>query len=106
MTARDGLVEQVRSALRGVIDPELGYSIVDLGFIYELSAVDGAVRIVMTATTPGCPAVAFLRQGVETAAYAVPDVESVDVTFTFEPPWKPSMMTSEAKSALGFAEVH
>jgi metal-sulfur cluster biosynthetic enzyme len=106
MTARAGLTERVRDALRSVIDPELGHSVVDLGFIYELSADEGAVRIVMTATTPGCPAVAFLRQGVENAALAVPDVASVDVVFTFKPPWTPSMMTSAAKSALGFAEVH
>jgi metal-sulfur cluster biosynthetic enzyme len=106
MKAREDLVEQVRAALRGVIDPELGYSVVDLGLIYELSADEGRVRIVMTATTPGCPATGFLRQGVESSALAVPDVESVDVTFTFKPRWTPSMMTSEAKSALGFAEVH
>jgi metal-sulfur cluster biosynthetic enzyme len=106
MTACENLTGRVRAALRSVLDPELGYNVVDLGFIYRLSAAEGNVHIVMTATTPGCPAIGFLRQGVENAALAVADVGSVDVVFTFVPPWTPSMMTSETKSALGFADVH
>ncbi|MBS0529038.1 MAG: DUF59 domain-containing protein, partial [Proteobacteria bacterium] len=52
----DDLVAHIRSALREVIDPELGHNIVDLGFIYDIVVVDGAARITMTATTRGCPA--------------------------------------------------
>src|SRR5436190_21752074 len=97
MTERENLTELVRAALRRVIDPELGHSIVDLGFIYELSANEGAVRIVMTATTPGCPVVAFLRRGAENAALAFPDVESVEVLFNFKQPWSATLRSSESK---------
>jgi metal-sulfur cluster biosynthetic enzyme len=68
----DQLVERVRDALRVVIDPELGHNIIDLGFIYDISVVDGAVRITMTATTPGCPAIRFLKEGVANAAARMP----------------------------------
>lgn len=100
------LVAQIREALRVVIDPELGASIVDLGFVYDIAVVDGAARITMTATTPGCPASGFLTEGVARSASRVPGIQSVDVVMTFEPAWDPSMMSAETKTSLGFAPVH
>ncbi|GMO32710.1 metal-sulfur cluster assembly factor [Bradyrhizobium sp. TM233] len=102
----DDLVAQIRQALKVVIDPELGHNIVDLGFVYDVSIDDGAVHITMTATTPGCPAASFLKEGVANSACLVPGVESVDVTMTFEPPWQPWMISPGVKASLGFAEVN
>jgi metal-sulfur cluster biosynthetic enzyme len=100
----DTLVEQVTEALRVVIDPELGYNIVDLGLVYSIKAAEGGVvDIVMTTTTRGCPATAFLKEGARDGAWAVPGVEFVDVTLTYEPHWTPEMMTEGAKQHLGFA---
>ena len=79
----DDLAELVGDALRSVIDPELGHNIVDLGLVYAVTVVDGAARIVMTATTPGCPAVGFLKDGAANSASRVPGVRSVDVVVTF-----------------------
>ncbi|MBR0952536.1 metal-sulfur cluster assembly factor [Bradyrhizobium canariense] len=97
---------RIRDALRVVIDPELGENIVDLGFIYDISVGDGAVHITMTATTPGCPATSFLREGVENAAARVPGVESVEVTMTFDPLWTPSLIEPAIRASLGFAAVN
>ncbi|KRR02818.1 aromatic ring hydroxylase [Bradyrhizobium jicamae] len=102
----DKLVEQIRDALRVVIDPELGYNIVDLGFVYDISVLDGAVRIMMTATTPGCPAIHFLREGVANAAERVPGVRSIDIVMTFEPLWTPSCIEPVVRASLGFAAVN
>ncbi|MCK1720749.1 metal-sulfur cluster assembly factor [Bradyrhizobium sp. 141] len=102
----DDLVARIRQALKVVIDPELGHNIVDLGFIYDVSVDDGVVHIIMTATTLGCPAAFFLKEGVASSACLVPGVESVDVTMTFEPPWQPSMISPGVRSSLGFAEVN
>ena len=96
------LAAQVRDALRVVIDPELGLNVVDLGFVYGVSVEDGASWIVMTATTPGCPATGFLKEGVSNSALRVPGVKSVDVTMTFDPPWTPALMTADARAELGF----
>ncbi len=102
----DDLAARVREALRVVIDPELGHNIVDLGFVYGIAIEGEAVHITMTATTPGCPAAGFLREGVRAAASAVPEVVSVDVTMTFEPPWSPSLIEPATKASLGFAAVN
>lgn len=97
--------EQIREALRFVIDPELGYNIVDLGLVYDISVGEGGVvDIVMTTTTAGCPATNFLRQGARDAAWNVPGVEFVDVGLTYEPPWTPMMMSRSARQHLGFGD--
>ena len=44
----------VEIALRDVLDPEMGRSVVDLGLIYAIEAApDGSVAIAMTTTTRG-----------------------------------------------------
>lgn len=102
----NALVDRIRDALRVVIDPELGENIVDLGFVYDIAVSGGDVRITMTATTPGCPATSFLKEGAEAAASAVPGVDSVDVTMTFEPPWTPALVDPAVRVSLGFAAVN
>ena len=101
------LIAQIRDALRCVIDPELGYNVVDLGFIYDVTVEEGGVvHITMTTTTPGCPASRYLKDGVANGAWSVDGVEFVDVRMTFEPAWKPEMMTAQARADLGFAACH
>jgi len=102
----DQLADRVRKALRVVIDPELGENIVDLGFVYGIAVTDGRVWIVMTATTPGCPAAGLLREGARAAASAVPGVVSADVTMVFEPAWTPDRIEPAVRASLGFAAVN
>jgi metal-sulfur cluster biosynthetic enzyme len=101
-TAAEAVGEYVTNALRVVIDPELGFNIVDLGLIYCVAVSDdGAVRIAMTTTTRGCPATDYLTGDVREAAGMVPGVASVDVTLVYDPPWRPDMMTPLAAAHLG-----
>ena len=100
-TATDALVERVTEALRVVIDPELGYNIVDLGLVYRITvAEDGGVSVVMTTTTPGCPATDYLTAGASEAARAVEGVETVDTILTYEPRWTSEMMTPAVMTEL------
>lgn len=100
-TAED-IGEQVRQVLHTVIDPELGYNIVDLGMVYDVAvAADGIAHITMTTTTRGCPATTYLVEGARAAAETVPSVQAVDVELTYDPPWEPSMMSDDAKEHLG-----
>jgi metal-sulfur cluster biosynthetic enzyme len=94
----DTLAERVAAALKTVIDPELGYNILDIGLVYGLEAEDGRVRILLTTTTPGCPATAFIREAVENCVGAVPGVGAVEVEMTWQPRWSPERMSDEAKA--------
>jgi metal-sulfur cluster biosynthetic enzyme len=80
---------QVLDALRSVVDPELGLSVVDLGLIYQVAVRGGRVSVTMTLTTPGCPIHDVMPEWVRRAVLVVPGVECVDVTLTFDPPWTP-----------------
>lgn len=82
--------EAVRAALTTVMDPELAMSVVDLGLIYAVDVRGGDVAVTMTLTAPGCPLQDVLLDWVHAAVRAVPGVEHVAVTLTFEPPWTPA----------------
>ena len=95
---RGTLADSVRDSLRAVIDPELGENVVDLGLIYFVAVDDrSTAHVVMTTTTRGCPAVGYLKDGVERAACAVPGVAAAEVAVTYEPPWSPDMMASASR---------
>lgn len=81
--------EQVVQALGGVLDPELGMSVVELGLIYGIDIVNGTVGITMTLTAPGCPVHEVMPGWIRHAVMAVPGVDAVDVHITFDPPWTP-----------------
>jgi len=84
------LTEQaVRDALRGVIDPELGANLVDLGMVRQIDIADGQVTVHLVLTAPGCPLAGWIVQGVRQAVGALPGVEGVEVKLLDEP-WQPS----------------
>jgi ATP-binding protein involved in chromosome partitioning len=47
--------EEVRQALRGVLDPEIGKPIEDVGMLKDIVVEDGAVRVYILLTIAGCP---------------------------------------------------
>jgi metal-sulfur cluster biosynthetic enzyme len=83
---------QVLDALRTVIDPEIGMSVVDLGLIYGIDVEGDRVAVTMTLTVPGCPLHEAIPEWVREAAARLPGVGRVDVTLTFDPPWTPERM--------------
>ncbi len=92
--------EAVLASLSGVRDPELSLSIVDLGLVYDIDIIGGAVEVTMTFTTPKCPMAATLIEDVRNALFTDPRVSSVELTITFDPPWRVDMMTAEARSRI------
>jgi len=82
--------DRVTEALRTVVDPEVGLSVVELGLIYGVAIDGGTVRITMTLTEPRCPLHAAMTDWVRQAVLGIPGVEGVEVALTFDPPWSPA----------------
>lgn len=94
--------EAIGAALKSVYDPEIPVDIYELGLIYKIDIEsDGATKIEMSLTSPGCPVAGILPQQVADAAASVPGVGEVEVILVWDPPWGPEMMSEEAKVALG-----
>lgn len=95
----------MRRALMAVLDPEIGINIVDLGLVYGVEADDGIAHVTMTLTTMGCPLTELLHQQCTLVLARLPNIDDVQVEFTFSPPWSTDMMSPDAKEelrAMGF----
>jgi metal-sulfur cluster biosynthetic enzyme len=98
-------VEQIRTALEHVKDPELNMGILELGLVYDVSVAGDTsehANVVMTLTSPMCPVGPMFKKSVEDAVLAIDGVKTATVDITFSPPWDPATMASEdVKAALG-----
>ena len=91
--------EVIRTALREVIDPEIGMSIIELGLIRDVSLGEDEMAMKMIMTTPFCPygpaLIEMARKKGEEAA-GKPTAISIGME-----PWDPSMMEEGAGAAWG-----
>ena len=94
--------EQLRDALRDVIDPELGIDIVSLGLVYALEVNNRVAAVVLTTTTPACPLGEYITDEVRRVLLAGGAVDRVEVVITHEPAWTPEMMSDDTKQAFGW----
>lgn len=117
--------DQVREALKQVVDPELFVNIVDLGLIYvvtidengpdvqeaepaadaesaEAAPVEGAkVTIEMTMTSPACPAAPQIVAQSKDVVSRIEGVADAEIKLVMTPPWTPDRMTEDARDQLG-----
>jgi ATP-binding protein involved in chromosome partitioning len=85
--------QDVVEVLRGVVDPELGSDIVDLGMVGDVEvADDGAVTVEVALTISGCPLRTQIREDVESKIRGLPGVTNATVAF--------GEMTQEQRSAV------
>jgi FeS assembly SUF system protein len=92
---------EIVAALKTVFDPEIPADIYELGLIYKVDIKDDrTIDVVMTLTTPNCPAAGELPQMVENAVASVPGVGPVNVNLVWEPAWSPDRMSDEARLVL------
>jgi ATP-binding protein involved in chromosome partitioning len=74
--------DQIREALRAVIDPELRQDIVTLEMVRSVEVHEnGVVDVVVSLTTPGCPIRSHFQTSVVQAVRALDGVAGVNVSF-------------------------
>lgn len=96
--------DQVTSCLEGVMDPELGISVVDLGLIYNILIDGDKISVDMTLTNPGCPMAGMLAGSVEQALREAFEGADVEVSLVWDPPWTPERLTESGKAQLGYGD--
>ena len=75
--------EKVINQLRGVVDPELGSDIVDLGMVKEVDFKEtGVLHITIALTTAGCPLKAQIQKDVRLRMKNILEITSVKIDWT------------------------
>lgn len=93
--------KQIWELLEQVKDPEIPVlSLVDLGVITQVHlSPEQKVRVQMTPTFSGCPAMAYMRQAVE-EVLAAAGIADFEVVMSFEHPWSSNKITPKGREAL------
>ena len=74
--------DSVIEALRPIIDPDFGKSIVELGFVKDVRIEGGTVSFQIELTTPACPVKEEFQRQAKERVEALPGVERALVTMT------------------------
>lgn len=93
--------KDVRNALKGVKDPELGLDLVVLGLVYDIEVQESDVKVIISLTSPMCPVAGQIVEDARQAVLDVEGVETADVELTFDPPWTPERISPLIRSSLG-----
>jgi len=93
--------EQVFDAVSTVIDPEVGFNLVEMGLIYDAIIEESCnIQVVMTLSTRGCPLHQMITQWVREAVEKLDGVGVVEVEVVWEPEWTIAMADDNVKKAL------
>ncbi|HEV8388116.1 MAG TPA: PqqD family peptide modification chaperone [Nitrososphaera sp.] len=97
--------DQVYSALKKCMDPEIPVNVVDLGLIYGVRVDQGKdVDIRMTMTTRGCPLHDTLVSDVKRYVGKIPGIGNIGVEIVWDPPWTLEKMDPAVREKLGYGK--
>lgn len=95
--------EDVIESLKKVIDPELGFNIVDLGFVSDIS-IDNKnkkINVKLVLTTPLCPLASYVFSLIENKLSEEYEGYEVSVDYDFDTQWSPERVSPEIRKKLG-----
>jgi len=91
---------RIEEILQTVMDPEVPVlSVVELGVVRDVVIDQGIVRVSMTPTYSGCPALERMREDIREALLRN-GFAQVEVEIVFAPAWTTDWLSEEAKTKL------
>ncbi|MFN4314407.1 MAG: iron-sulfur cluster assembly protein [Chitinophagaceae bacterium] len=98
----EALKQKAIEVIQTIYDPEIPVNIYELGLIYEVTVLPlNNIQVVMTLTSPACPAAQSLPVEVDQKLRAIDGVNDVHVAVTWTPAWDKSRMSEAAQLELG-----
>lgn len=91
---------QILDALRPIVDPDFGKSIVELGFVKEIVIDGSSVSFAIELTTPACPIKEEFERDAITRVSALDGVENVAVRMTSQSRPAPGSVESAREDVL------
>lgn len=92
--------DDILLALQDVKDPEIpSISVVDLGVVTHVSVVDNIIRVSITPTFVGCPAIDVMKRDVEQVLNTLGAAE-VHVDVNYDIPWSSNRVSERGRAAL------
>ena len=93
--------KEIYDAIATVIDPEVGFNLVEMGLIYGVAADEtGKVTVTMTLSTRACPLHQMIIQWVKDAVEKLDNVNKCEVDLVWEPAWGITMADEHVKEKL------
>jgi ring-1,2-phenylacetyl-CoA epoxidase subunit PaaD len=92
--------ENILALLEEVKDPEIPVlSLVDMGIITAVECDAESVKIELTPTFVGCPALDVMKQEIAACLYRT-GIETVEITVSYKEPWTSDKISEKGKAAL------
>ena len=94
--------KDIFKAVSTVMDPEVGFNLVEMGLIYDASCTEeGDVNVIMTLSTKACPLHQMIVTWVEEAVIReLPMSMNATVEVVWEPIWNISMANQNVQTVL------
>lgn len=93
--------DDIVEILQNVFDPDIHYSVYDIGLIYKVFVDNSKLDVIMTLTSVNCPEAQSLPEEIKTSLETKFPQLIVSVEIVFEPMWTVDNMSDEIKLSLG-----
>jgi ring-1,2-phenylacetyl-CoA epoxidase subunit PaaD len=92
--------DKIYEILSEIPDPEIPViSIRELGILREVTVAEGKVRVIITPTYSGCPAMKVIEDDIR-SRLATENIHDVEVELVYSPAWTTDWITDEAREKL------